>query len=114
MPGSRRHATMPSGSPAPTPVPQRATGSHRLVGRRRPRSRTLTGVVWAGVCGAVLATVSLVVFLMPGSSSGPAVSLFGMAGTVPVVSALLMAGAAAAIMIAVVAVARLRLQDGRG
>jgi uncharacterized integral membrane protein len=109
MPGFRRQATIPS---VPHP-PQRPPGSHRLIGRRRPRSRALGGVVWAGVCGTVLAVVALVVFVMQGSR-GLKVGLFGADGTVPVVSILLMGFAAAAVVIAVAVAVRLRTQDRRG
>ncbi|NUT37678.1 MAG: hypothetical protein HOV79_31925 [Hamadaea sp.] len=70
-------------------------------------------MVGAAVCGAVLAVTSLVLLRTSGSQ-GLKVSLVGEGGPVPVVSVLVMAGAVAAVGIAVAGVVRVLLRGRRG
>ena len=91
-----------NGSPSrPAPAPGPDSRAARASGRagRTPRSRA--GAVWVGICAAAIVLVALIVFMLQ-NTQPVLVSFLGMAGTVPLALALLIAGVGVGIIALVV------------
>jgi len=89
------------------PAVDPAAGLDESVGaRERAVPRTRLSVAWIGICGAALAAVALIVFMLQ-NTRNVEVSFLWMRGTLPLALALLIAGVGSAILTMVFGAARI-------
>ncbi len=103
MSNDLRHTPNPSGDPVDVPPLDTTPASKPDLGRL-PRTRT--GTAWVGICAAALLSIVLIVFMLQNTRSVE-VNFLGMAGSLPLALALLIAAVGAAILTMVVGAARI-------